>query len=226
MKVGTKIPSESGDDSLTVVGICDDIRFNSTRLSSHLPYAFIIEPESNRYYLNMSINEEADNLTLYEANAILKKHFDREARPLISFNKKLEETYEDEFRFFKWIFILSIVCTVITLIGVFCLMMFESEYRRKEIGIRKIVGATTGEVVGMLCQQYIPLILISFAAAAPIALLSGWLTLKYFAERTPISWWLILPLALLIVGGIVMTTILYQSWRTARENPVNSIKTE
>ena len=226
MKVGSKIPSESSDDSLTVVGICDDIRFNSTRLSSHLPYAFIIEPESNRYYLNMSINEEADNLTLYETNAILKKHYDREARPLISFNKKLEETYEDEFRFFKWIFILSIVCTVITLIGVFCLMMFESEYRRKEIGIRKIVGATTGEVVGMLCRQYIPLILISFAAAAPIALLSGQLTLKYFAERTPISWWLILPLALLIVGGIVMTTILYQSWRTARENPVNSIKTE
>ena len=227
MKVGAKIPSESRDDSLTIVGICDGVRYNTTRLSSDQPFAFIIEPESNRYYLNISINEDVGLQTLDEANAILRKHFDREARPLISFNQKLEESYESEFRFFRWIFILSIVCTIITLIGVFCLMMFESEYRRKEIGIRKISGAKTHEIVGMLCRQYIPLILISFAVAAPIAMLSGRLTFSHFAEHVPLSntWW-ILPLALVVVGGIVMTTILLQSWRTARENPAGSIKTE
>ena len=116
----------------------------------------------------------------------------------------------------------------IMLIGVFCLTLFEAEYRRKEIGIRKVAGATTGEIVSMLCRQYVPLILISFACAVPIALLSGWLTLNYFAEHVDIHGWIIpiTLLALLLVGGIAMATIVLQSWRTARENPVNSIKTE
>ena len=106
--------------------------------------------------------------------------------------------------------------------------MFDTEYRRKEIGIRKIVGATTGEVIGMICKQYIPLILISFAVAVPIAWYCGKQTLSYFAECVDINRW-ILPIALValaIVGGIVMATILLQSWRAARENPVNSIKNE
>ena len=77
----------------------------------------------------------------------------------------------------------------------------------------------------MLCRQYIPLILLSFALAVPVAIFCGRQTLAYFSEHTTILWW-IFPLALAIVGGIVMTTILLQSWRTARENPVNSIKTE
>lgn len=233
--VGSRLPSESGNDSLTIVGVCDDIRYNTTRLHSNHPFAFLIEPGGNRAYLNMRLDDHADAETVSRANNILLKHLEKAnvdkrdnrigVNPLAPFKSRLENSYEDEIRFFKWIFILSVVCTLITLIGVFCLMMFESEYRRKEIGIRKIVGATTGEIVTMLCKQYIPLILISFVIAAPIALYSANETLKYFAEHAPIKWW-IFPLALLIVGGIVMTIILLQSWRTARENPVNSIKTE
>lgn len=226
MKVGSKIPGVLGYDSLTIVGICDNIRYNTTRIESNLPFAFIIEQGAFLYNLNLSIDKDADQEAVCNlANAVLLKHFEEKAKPLVPFDKKLEETYEDEFRFFKWILILSIVFTVITLIGIFCLTMFESEYRRKEIGIRKIGGATTGEVVKMLCLQYIPLILISFVVAAPIAGLGGKETLKYFADYTVIHWW-IYPLALVIVGGIVMATILFQSWRTARENPVHSIKTE
>lgn len=225
MKVDSKIQGVSDYDSLTIVGICDDIRYNTTRIDNNLPFAFIIEPETYRYYLNLNVDNNASRQTIDLANAILEKHFKKNAKALKPFDKKLEETYEDELRYFKWILFLSIVCTVITLIGVFCLTMFESEYRRKEIGIRKIAGASTGEVVKMLCLQYIPLILISFAVAVPIAWKCGKVTLKYFYDHTVIPWW-IYPLALLIVGGIVMITILLQSWRTARENPVNSLKSE
>ena len=245
IKVNMKIPT--GSDIVTIVGVCENIRYSSTRVFSDQPFIFIIEPESTCVQLNVGIENDANKDSIQQlANDIIQKLLrdttgitDIEKKlsilsnttyptPLIEYDKMLEiTTYPSEFRFFKWIFILSVVCTLITLIGVFCLMMFESEYRRKEIGIRKIVGATTGEVVGMLGKQYIPLILISFAAAAPIALLSGWLTLNYFKEHVPLqnTWW-IFPLALVVVGGIVMATILIQSWRTARENPVNSIKSE
>ena len=247
IKVGSKLPAESGEDSVTIVGVCEDIRYNTTRFFSDQPFIFFYEavPMSTRNNLSISIDEQRDadkDAIVKKADDIIQKHLrdttgveiEEEKREILtsrfptlltSFDKRLEESYESEFRFFKWIFILSVICTLITLIGVFCLTMFETEYRRKEIGIRKVVGATSGEIVGMLCNQYIPLILISFAAAAPIALFFGNETLKYFAERTEIHWW-IFPLALLIVGGVTLGTIVLQSWRTARENPVNSIKSE
>ena len=244
INIGSKILLEPEEDSVTIIGVCDHIRYNTTRIASNQPFILVLKP-STRIHLNLSIATSADTKRVQkQANDIiqrelrdvsklktqedkLEKMASKYPTPLVSFNKKLEESYESEFRFFKWIFILSLICTLITLIGVFCLMMFESEYRRKEIGIRKVAGATSGEIVGMLCKQYLPLILISFAAAAPFAALSGHQTLSYFEDHVsmPSIWW-VFPLALVIVGGIVMATILLQSWRTARENPVNSIKTE
>ena len=226
--IGSRIPSLYGTDSLTVIGVCRDIRYNTTRLHSDQPFAFIIEPGSYRPCLNLRISDDGrSKQTLADANFILLQHFQQEAKELEPFDRKLEETYESEFRFFNWISMLSAICILITLIGVFCLTMFESEYRRKEIGIRKVAGAKTSEIVMMLCRQYVPLILASFAVAAPIAAYSGWHTLKHFAEHVPMrSLWWVFPVALLLVGSIVMTTILLQSWRTARENPAVSIKSE
>jgi len=137
----------------------------------------------------------------------------------------LKSTYEKEFRFVNQMVTISIICIILTLIGVFCLTIFETEYRRKEIGIRKVSGATTGDIVLMFCRRYTWLLLISFAIAAPLAYYSGRLTLAYFAEHTRIHWW-IFPVALVAVGIITLGTVAFQSWRAARENPVNNLKTE
>lgn len=245
MEIGSKLPFEKGVDSLTIVGVCEDIRYNTTRVSSKHPFAFICERESDLNTLVINYADDADVGNIKKvADDIIQKHFidttkiktPEDRRDLLirkqlirlsSFDKKLEKSYETEFRFFKWIYLLGVVCIVITLIGLFCMNLFEAEYRRKEIGIRKIAGATTGEIVMMLCRQYFPLIIISFAVAAPIAYISGEKTLQPFAEHTSIyGYWWIFPVALLIVGGITIATILLQSWRTARENPVDSIKAE
>ena len=77
----------------------------------------------------------------------------------------------------------------------------------------------------MFCRHYVLLLLVSFVVAAPVAYYIGSQWLQGFAERTPIYWWLF-PLALLIVGVITMATVVAQCWRTANENPVNSIKNE
>jgi putative ABC transport system permease protein len=103
--------------------------------------------------------------------------------------------------------------------------MFETEYRRKEIGIRKVFGSSTKEILLMFCRHYAWLLALSFIVAAPIAWYIGRQWLENFAERTPVYWWLF-PFALLIVGTITMATVVIQSWRTANENPINSIKTE
>ena len=77
----------------------------------------------------------------------------------------------------------------------------------------------------MFCRHYALLLAVSFIVAAPVAYYIGLQWLQSFAERTPIYWWLF-PLALLAVGIITLATVIIQSWRTANENPVNSIKNE
>lgn len=228
LTLGSKIPRTVGDDSLTVIGFCENIRYNTTRFHSDQPFAFIVESSGGLYYLssvNINIDATAGQETLDKANQILRNHLDREAKPFITFDASLRDSYQSEFRYFGWIFIISLVCTFITLIGVLCLIMFETQYRRKEIGLRKVAGAKTGEIIKMLCFQYIPLIFISFAAAAPIAHIGGKETLDYFAEHASISWW-IYPLALVIVGAIITAALMLPSWQAARENPANSIKSE
>lgn len=228
IKVGMAIPIDGeGNDSVTVVGVCEDTRYNTTRLLSDQPFCFVMRKRAaGLFNLIISINEDAHlDSVQQKAAAVLHDHFKKEAKPLVSFDKRLEKTYAKELRFFEWFYFLCIIFTIITVIGLLCMTMFETEYRRKEIGIRKTAGAKTGEVVWMLCRQYIPMILISFAIAAPIAWFCGHQTLNYFAEHTVIHWW-IFPLSLLIIGTVTLGTVALQCWRTARENPVNSITTE
>ena len=114
---------------------------------------------------------------------------------------------------------------VITIIGVFCLTMFETEYRRKEIGIRKVMGSSVGQVLQFFALRYTWPLLISFLIAAPVGYIVSEKWLQNFAERTPIHWWLF-PATLLIVSTIVVLTVVVQSWRVATTNPIESIKTE
>ena len=114
---------------------------------------------------------------------------------------------------------------IITLIGVFCLTMFETEYRRKEIAIRKVMGSTVGQVLLLFVLRYIAPLVVSFLVAAPLARWLGTRWLENFAEHASIAWWLF-PLALIIVGIVVVITVVLQSWRVATSNPIESIKTE
>ena len=219
-------PENVDGDSVTIIGVCEDIRYGTMRATNNQPYCFVILSDDFCDLVNVRIAPDADlQDTKRQADQVMNKFFDGDSKTFEEYDKTFEETYNSEFRFFRLISIISIIFLFINLIGVFCISMFETEYRRKEIGIRKVAGATTREIVWMLCKRYSWLILISFAVAMPIAIYFGWLTLKYFADHTHNYWWIPL-LALLAVGGITLTTMALQSWRAARENPVNSIKNE
>ena len=119
----------------------------------------------------------------------------------------------------------SLLAVFISIVGVFGLVVFDSEYKRKEIGIRKVMGATTPQILLMLNKGYAITLLICFCISVPIAYygVSSWL--ENFAYKIPIYWW-VFPIALIVVGAITLLTVTYQSWHAANENPVNSIKSE
>ena len=228
LKLGLRVSTGLGNamDSAVVVGVCPDIRYASTRIGNDKAFFFILNKSKPCRHLNVRITKDADiKKTIAGIDELLMKHYDDESVKMGLYDNELRNSYDHEFRDIWLIVIISFICLLITLVGMFCMAIFEREYRRKEIGIRKVVGASTSEIIKMLCLRYIWLILGSFIVAAPIAYISGERTLKYFKEHTPIHWWLFL-LGLLLVGGVALTTVAVQSWRTARKNPAESIKIE
>ena len=223
------------DEDMPVIGVCRNIRFSSTRVNNNdSPLAFLIVGEQlkgegwipNLNVMNVRVDAGTDKVQMRQRIKNICMKLGMQHEPEVKFlDQKLEELYQDEFRFIRQVLVFSLICIIITLIGVFCMTMFETEYRRKEIGIRKVMGSSVGEILTMLCRRYVWLLLISFVIAAPLAWHFGNQWLQGFAERTPIYWWLF-PIALFAVGFVTLATVIIQSWRAANENPINSIKTE
>ena len=136
-----------------------------------------------------------------------------------------DQLYHKEELFHSMILVLSLLAVLLSLVGVFGLVVFDSEYRRKEIGIRKVHGATVGEILLMFNRTYLRIVLFCFVIAAPLAWygVSRWL--ENFAYKTPMYLW-VYVVALLLVSTITIATVSFQNWRAANANPVDSIKSE
>jgi putative ABC transport system permease protein len=136
-----------------------------------------------------------------------------------------EQLYHKESALRMLITLFSLLAIVLSLVGVFGLVVFETQYRRKEIAIRKVHGSTIHEILKMLNKQYIYIVCICFVIASPVAyvLIKKWL--ESFAYKTPVYWW-VYAIALVIVLVVTVITVTFQSWRAANANPVDSIKAE
>ena len=218
---------------LPVIGVCENVRYGSVHQDRAAdPVAFVILGEKYAFWgdrldiLNVRLARNSNKVELRrKIEDKLREMGDGTEVGVRFLDQQLENLYQEEFRFIRQVLLFSVICLVITLIGVFCLTLFETEYRRKEIGIRKVFGSTEEEILALLSRRYVALILGSFVLAAPIAWYIGHQWLQSFAERTPIHWWLF-PVALAAVSAITLATVCIQGWRAATENPVNSIKTE
>jgi putative ABC transport system permease protein len=120
---------------------------------------------------------------------------------------------------------ISIMALFVSCIGLFGLVLFTIDSRIKEIGLRKVAGSTTGQIVIMLNFEFIRWILISFIIACPIIIYSMHKWLEKFAYRINLSWW-IFAFAGLITMIISLLTVSWHTWNTATKNPVDCLKHE
>ena len=137
----------------------------------------------------------------------------------------LQEDYEAEKRLMQVISLMGGIAIVLALVGVYGLIIFNAQYKRKEIGIRKVNGATEGQIVLLLNRSFFRLLAVSFVVACPLVwyAMSRWL--EGFSYKTPMHWWIFL-LAGLITLVIALVTVSWQSWKAATENPVKALKAE
>lgn len=137
----------------------------------------------------------------------------------------LDSLYRQEENLSMMVFLFSLLAIIISLVGVFGLVVFESQYRKKEIGIRKVHGSTVSGILEMLSKRYVAIVLICFVLAAPLAWYGVTKWLEGFAYKTPLYLWVFVA-ALFVVMVITLATVIFQSWKAATANPVESIKND
>ncbi len=120
---------------------------------------------------------------------------------------------------------LSLLAIIIACLGLFALSAFMAEQRNKEIGIRKVLGASVSGITTMLSKDFVKLVLISIVIATPLGWWAMTKWLQDFSYRAPISWW-ILVLAAAIAILVAVFTISFQSIKAATQNPVKSLRSE
>ena len=219
-------------DGDEIIGFIPDIKFASFR-QEVTPMAFYLWGkyqwgQEGNYYNAAYVKFKAGSdlrAGMEHVRESLKK-FDSEYPFVIRFyDEVLQHTYEKELKIGSLITLFSLVAIFISIVGVFGLVVFESEYKRKEIAVRKVLGSTTGEVLYMFNVSYFWILLICFVLGAPVAWYGVHRWLENFAYRTPMYWW-VLPLAFLAIGMITFLTVTYQNWHVANENPVKNKKSE
>jgi putative ABC transport system permease protein len=119
----------------------------------------------------------------------------------------------------------AILAVLLAIMGLFGMIMITTTRKTKEIGLRKVNGARTWEVIAMLNSEFVRWVAIAFVIATPIAYFAMDKWLQNFAYRTPLSWW-VFALAGLLALSIALLTVSWQSWLAARRNPVEALRYE
>ncbi|MCF8369723.1 MAG: ABC transporter permease [Bacteroidales bacterium] len=214
----------SGGNVLKVVGVVKDFHFRSLHNKIE-PVIFFISPRP-RYLLSVRINPERKKETIEFIESKWNSFNARRPFDYSFLDEQLDEQYEAEEKISRILTIATLLTIFIALLGLLGLSSFIAEQRTKEIGIRKVVGASIGNILQLLYREFIILITIAFILAIPVA----WWRLDIWLESSFVYYqsvqWTSFVIAGLLSFVIGMGTISFYIFRAATSNPVDSIKYE
>ncbi len=137
----------------------------------------------------------------------------------------LQQTYLSEQKSGQILKMFSLLTIFVSCLGLFGLATFTAEQRKKEIGVRKVLGASEQQITWLLSRDFMKLVLVACALAVPVAYWAMGRWLEDFAYRIDLEWWMFLC-AILITGAIALLTVSYHAIRSALMNPVDSLAAE
>ena len=211
-------------DGLTVVGAIKDVRLTSlAKNDDH--HAFYCNNDTYQcyYYIRLRAGADVEAFADYVAKLTKELAPAADEAELSFLEEWVESLYEQTKKDMVLIGLFAILAIVIALMGVFGIVMFETQHRRSEIAVRKVYGATTRQIVEMLNLRYVWIVGGCFVVAAPVAwyITSRWL--EQFANRIAQPWWLYI-VALAVVLAVTVGLVTLRSWRAATENPADVVK--
>ena len=218
--VGQTVKSSAGDSlNQQVIGVVSDYHFASlhNRIEPLLLYYQTESP------MNVLVRLKPSDVAVVRAAwTTLVPDYPFEAAFLdTSFNQQYQREEKGE-TLLSWF---SVLIIFISCLGLFGLAAFTAEQRTKEIGVRKVFGASVGSIVALLSKDFLKLVLIAIVIASPLAwwVMNRWL--QDFAYKIDIEWW-VFALAGLLAVGIALLTVSFQSVKAALMNPVKSLRSE
>ncbi len=209
----------------TVIGVVEDMLTQSLYRPVKQTI-FIITPISAAEFINVKINPQSGaSIALEELNSIFVKHNPGTPFEYTFADDEFARKFSFEQRMGKLVGIFTLLAVVISCLGLFGLASFMAEQRSKEIGIRKVTGASVFSIWKMLSKDFAFLVLIAVLISIPVGyfLMDSWL--RDYEYRMEITWWIFAASAL---GALAITllTVSYQSVKAALANPVDSLRSE
>ena len=209
-----------------VVGIVQDFHFQSLREKIEpLIIARHSNPVHSIDYFSVRLNAADMSTTLAQLESSLRASDPEHALEWHFLDEQWARFYADDLRRQKLLNAAAGVAIFIACLGLFGLTAFTAEQRRKEIGIRKVLGASVAGITGLLAKDFLQLVIASFAIAFPVAYIFMQKWLADFAYRIDMQWWMFAAAGLAAVG-IAFLTVSFQSVKAALANPVKSLRSE
>jgi putative ABC transport system permease protein len=213
-----------GNEEGMIIGVLEDFHFYSMHNAID---PMVIRLNEKQKFGTILVRVESGKTK--EALASLKK-ISKDINPQVPFtyqfaDEQYARLYNNEQLMSKLANCFAIIAILISCMGLFGLATFSAEQRTKEIGIRKVLGASVSGIITKLSTDFLQPVAIAFLLAIPISwyMMNGWL--EDFAYRINITWW-IFAMAGLLTMSIALLTISYQSIRSALNNPVKALRTE
>jgi putative ABC transport system permease protein len=209
-----------------IIGIVKDFNFQSLREKvAPMALAWQRNPVHNIDYFTARVGTSNIPATLKSMQQVLRKI---DASHLFEYNfldKQWDLFYREDEKRQAIFLVIALLTILIACLGLFGLATYAAEQRIKEIGIRKVLGASVGHIVGMLSKDFARLVLIACLIAIPVAWWSMNSWLQDFAYRIQIRWW-VFALAAAGALGIALLTVGFQTVKAALSNPVKNLRTE
>lgn len=207
-----------------VIGFIPDIKIFSFHESSSTPFGLFINDSNGCFYIKLASGIKEKDALNYCRNlmATVCPNMEYNVRML---TEEVEKLYEKDINQMVIITLFCGISMFIAIMGVFGLVIFELQSRRKEIGIRKVNGASALSVIALFNKTYIRIMSVCFVISVPVAWYFVQRWLEAYVYHIPIYWW-IFAIAFIILSVITVLTVSLQCWHTANENPMKSIKIE
>jgi putative ABC transport system permease protein len=206
-----------------VLGVVKDFHVGTLRKE--------IEPLLIHYYpqfmgnMSIKLGKGDPTQTLQALEAAWKQAVPNRPFEYSFLDDEFNETYKREQQLRSVVAVFAGIAIAISCLGLLGLAAYTAETRTKEIGIRKVLGASVASIIGLLSKDFLMLVMVAIILSVPVAYYISSKWLQDFAYKTELSWW-IFALAGVGAVGIAFITVAGQSWRAARANPVQSLRSE
>jgi putative ABC transport system permease protein len=209
----------------TVIGVMED--FHQTSLHEEIkPTLFEMADSTKRYdYIVASVSTENFEQTVESIETIWKSVINDTPFEYSFLDQNIQKQYDEDRRISKIITSFGLIAMIICSLGLYGLSSYMAETRFKEIGIRKVMGASVSQIVAMMSAEFVKLVFIAFVIAVPIAwfTMDNWL--EGFAYRMPVQW-IVFVWAGFVAISIALITVSFESIKAAIANPVDSLRNE